>query len=63
MRYVMRLGEAAVLAAGLMLLVSACAAVEADPQSEVNEALKAARIDHVPRSGTGSGTSCAFAAS
>ena len=47
MRHVMRFGGAAVLAAGLMLLVTACAAVDADPQSEVNEALKAARIDHV----------------
>jgi len=36
-----------VLAVGLMLLVTACAAVDTDLQSEVNEALKAARIDHV----------------
>lgn len=43
----MRVGGAAVLAAGLILLVTACAVVEADPQSEVNEALKGARIDHV----------------
>ncbi|HUF22893.1 MAG TPA: BON domain-containing protein [Vicinamibacterales bacterium] len=43
----MRLGGAAVLAAGLMLLVTACAAIDADPQSRVNAALKAARIDHV----------------
>jgi osmotically-inducible protein OsmY len=47
MRHVMRLGGAVVLGAGLMLLVTACAVVDADPQSEVNEALKAARIDHV----------------
>jgi len=47
MRHVRRLGGAVVLAVGLMLLVTACAAVDTDLQSEVNEALKAARIDHV----------------
>jgi osmotically-inducible protein OsmY len=47
MRHVTRLGGAVALATGLMLLATACAAVERDPQSRVNDALKAARIDNV----------------
>lgn len=47
MRHVTRLGGAVALAAGLMLLVTACARVQSNPEREVNEALKASRIDHV----------------
>ena len=47
MRHVMRLGGVVMLAAGLALLVTACAGAWADPQSQVNDALKASRIDHV----------------
>ena len=49
MRHVMRLGWTFALAAGLALLVSACSRPELkpDPQHEVNDALKDARIDHV----------------
>lgn len=49
MQHAMRLGGALALAAGLALLVTACGRhVEPeDIQSQVNDALKEARIDHV----------------
>lgn len=49
MRHVMRLGGTLALVTGLVLLVGACSRAELarDYQSQVNDALKASRIDHI----------------